>query len=357
MKLFNRINAFLFTALMGLLIASIFGLPPFITIAVLTAVSLFIVAPKGVALMAIQREIWERDIVANLFKNNEFAKRAFNADIYVLEGRVVHIPVAGTPSAVNKNVTNFPVQAVKRTDADIIYSIDTYYTVPRHIERIETYELAYDKRQSVLGEDQSALIQASMDGMLFRWAPGAANVIETAGAAGAPTVFGATGTRNTFTKVVFSTIKLKMDRANIPFAGRVALLTADHHQQLLDSFSDIEKTNFHNLADATNGIIGRYLGIDIMMRSSVQRYRKVATVWTPVDEQDPAFTASDKTGDSAASLFYYDQAVERALGTVQMFDGANRPEYYGDIFSFILRMGGRIRRNEGVYAIVEAIAS
>lgn len=355
MKLFKSINALLFSVLLALLVSLVFGFNPIICVSASVVISAFIPSPKGVAMMAIQREIWERDIVGNLFKNNEFAKRAFNADIYVLEGKVVHIPVAGVPSTINKNVTVFPVAAVKRTDADIIYSIDTYYSTPRHIERIEQYELAYDKRQSVLGEDQAAIIQAAMNGLLYRWAPPAANVVLTLGAATAATIAGATGNRKLFTKAAFSTIKLSMDRVDIPFAGRVALLTADHYQQLLDSFSDVEKTNFHQLADATNGIIGRYLGIDIMMRSSVNRYRKVAGVWTPVDEQDPAFPASDQTGDSAASLFYYDQATERALGTVQMFDGVNRPEYYGDIYSFILRMGGRIRRAAGVFAVVEDI--
>ena len=39
----------------------------------------------------IQVEIWERDIVGNLFKNNDFLLQAYNADQYVLQGKVVHI--------------------------------------------------------------------------------------------------------------------------------------------------------------------------------------------------------------------------------------------------------------------------
>lgn len=351
MKSFARITSLLFTLVLGVLIANLFGVSTPAVVAGLLILSVAIPTPKGVAMMAITREIWERDIVENLFKNNEFAKRAFNADIYVIQGKIVHIPVAGTPSAVNKNVTNFPVAAVKRTDSDITYALDTYYTTPRQIERIEQYELAYDKRASVLGEDQSFLVQAAMDGMLFRWAPAAANVVLTTGAATLASAVGATGNRLSFSKAVFSGIKLQMDRANIP-GGRVALLTADHYAQLLDSFSDVEKTNFHQLADMQNGVIGKYLGIDIMMRSTCLRYRQVTGVWTPIDEQDGAYAAN--AADSAASLFYHDMSVERALGTVQMFDSENRPEYYGDIYSFILRMGGRIRRSAGVFAVVEA---
>jgi len=351
MKFLAAINAFLFTALMGLFIASLFGASAALVVSALVLLSFVLPSPKGVAMMAVQREIWERDIVENLFKNNEFAKRAFSADIYVIEGKVVHIPVAGTPSAVNKNVTVFPVAAVKRADQDITYALDTFYTTPRHVERIEQYELAYDKRASVLGEDQAALIEAAMNGLLFRWSPGAANVVLTTGAATLASAVGATGNRLSFTKDVFNGMKLQMDRANIP-GGRVALLTADHHAQLLASFSDIERTNFNNLADMKTGIVGKYLGIDIMMRSTALRYRQVGGIWTPVDETDAAFAAN--AADSAASLFYHDMSVERALGTVQMFDGENRPEYYGDIYSFILRLGGRIRRAAGAFAVVEA---
>jgi len=352
-KVFNFLVPLLF---MGLCISALFNFSPVLSIVLLFAFA-FIPQPKGVASMAIQREIWTQDIVENLFKDNAFAKRAFNEDQYVIGGKVVHIPVAGQPSAVNKNVTNFPVNAVKRTDADITYALDTYYTVPRHVERIERYELSYDKRQSVLGEDQAAITDSAIDGMLFRWAPGAANVILTTGAATAATASGATGNRKAFGKDVFGKIKLRWDKANIKGGSRIALLTADHHQQLLDSFSDVEKTNFNNLADAKRGVVGMYLGVEIMMRSTVQRYRKVATVWTAVDEQDAAFGASDQTGDSATSLFYHDMSVSRALGTVEMFDRENDPTYYGDVYSFILRMGGRIRRAAGVYAVVEDLSA
>lgn len=351
----KKASSFLYIAAMSVIIAALFHLPFLAVCGVLTFASTVVHTDKDMALMAVTREIWESDLVGNLFKNNEFAKRAFNADAYVLAGKVVHIPVAGAPSAINKNITNFPVAAVKRTDADVTYQIDTYYSVPRHVESIEQYELAYDKRQSVLGEDQSAIIEAAMNGLLYRWA--GANTILTTGAATAATISGATGNRKLFTKTVFGTVKLAFDRISIPGAGRVALLTADHHQQLLDSFSDVEKTNFNNLADFKNGIVGRYLGFDIMMRSTCQRYRKTGGFWVPVDDQDAGFGASDQTGDSAASLFYHESAVERALGTVEMFDGKNRPEYYGDIYSFLLRMGGRIRRASGIYSVVEDAAA
>lgn len=367
MKQLKAISSLLFIALMAVLISALFSFNPMATFGVLFAVSLAVNTKEasGYSFMAIQKEIWTKDIIENLFKNNEFAELAFNADSYVLDGKVVHIPQAGSPSAINKNITAFPVAAVKRTDTDVLYPIDTYYSTPRHIERIEQYELSYDKRQSAMGEDQEALIQAAMDGLLYRWAwkapaaigTNAANVVVTTGAASADLLGGATGTRKIFNKDVIGKIKKAMDVANIPNNGRVALLTAFHYQQFIDSLSDAAQTNFYRQADLENGVIGTYLGFKFIMRSSVQRWRKVATVWTPVDEQADAFGASDQTGDSAASLIYQKDCVERAKGNVDIFDNQNRAEYYGDIFSMELRLGGRQRRAAGVYAVVEDIVS
>ena len=349
-------SGLLYTVLMSMMIVLITGWDIVPVFGFLVGFS-FIPMPKGVSLMAITREIWTKDIVDNLYKNNDFVKRAFNADMYVLQGKVVHIPVAGAPSAVNKNVTSFPVTAVKRTDTDITYAIDTFYSTPRHIEQIEKYELAYDKRQSVLGEDQAALKQTAIDSLLYNWLPLVANTILTVGADTAATVSGGTGNRKSFTKAAFADIKLKFDRANILDEGRVAVLTADHYNQFLASLSDAERVDVGRVADLKTGKVGMYLGIEIYMRSTVGRYRGADGAYVKVDEYDAGFAASDKTEDRAASLFYQEKAVERALGTVDIFENARQAEYYGDIYSMELRMGGRIRRDAGVWAVVEALAA
>jgi|ERR1035437_6100687 hypothetical protein len=351
MKILKSASALLFIAAIALLLSSAVGWNPLIVGSALVLFS-FIPKPEGVAFMAITKEIWTKDIVANLYKNNEFAKLAFNADMYVLLGKVVHIPVAGTPSQVKKNLTVFPQTAVKRTDADITYAIDTFYSLPRHIERIEQYELAYDKRQSALGEDQSQLIQTAMDNLLYRWATTAANYIFTLGNPTGFSLSGAAGTRTGFTKAAFAQVKLEMDRNNIPFTDRIALLTADHYNQLLDSLSDPERTDVGRVADLATGLIGRYLGISIYMRSQVLRYRGAdINTLALVDEyaDDYAPTADDRAG----SLIYHKDCVERALGSVEIFDNPGKAEYYGDIYSMLLRLGGRTRRPAGVYAIVE----
>jgi hypothetical protein len=349
------ISSLTFIAAFALLISSLFNLPVVATFLFSFALGCFPM-PQGSFLMAVTKEVWCKDIVDNLYKDNAFAMRAFNADIYVLLGKVVHIPVAGAPSAIKKNLTQFPQTAVKRADSEITYAIDNFYSTPAHIENIEQYELEYDKRQSVLGEDESALIQASIDNLVYLWSPSNAYAVELEGAAVPATLAGATGNRSSMTKATFSKIKLKMDKDNIPAVGRIALLTADHYNQFFDSLSDAEKTNFGKVADLEKGIVGQYLGFTIYMRSTVSRYRGAnLAACAKVDEQDAAFAAG--ATDRAASLFYHELSVERAKGEVKMFTGEDRPEYYGSIYSLSMRLGGRIRRVAGVYAAIEALAA
>jgi hypothetical protein len=355
MKAKKLINGLLFATVTSLLISAIAPEVPFLAAFITLLLLSCIPTPRGVLSMAITVEIWEQDVVENLFKDNAFAQYCFNADQYVLMGKVVHIPNAGAPGQVKKNLAVFPQTAVKRTDNDVTYAIDTFYLLPRHIEEIEKYELSYDKRQSVVGEDEAFLIQVAMDSLLYRWAPSAAQTILTDGAGVPATLSGAAGDRLKFTKQAFKDIKLKMDAAKIPATDRYALLTAFHYSQFFESLSDAETTNVGKVADLAKGYAGEYMGIKILMRSEVLRYRGADGAYAVVDELDDAYAADPD--DRAASLFWQKNCVERARGSVKMFDNPSRAEYFGDIFSMILRLGGRIRRSTGVWAVVEALAA
>ena len=109
--------------------------------------------------MAIQKEIWTNHIQENLFKDNEFLNYAFNADQYVLMGKVVHIPNSGATATIVKNRTSLPATVIQRTDIDITYSIDEFTTDPILIPNADTVELSYDKLSNVLSEYESALRQ------------------------------------------------------------------------------------------------------------------------------------------------------------------------------------------------------
>lgn len=355
MKAIKLLTSLLFMAVAAMFIVSITGWNYAATFGVILFAGAIVPNQLGYSLMAVTREKWTDDIVQNLFANNEFAKRSKDHSPFVYNGTVVHIPVAGSASGTTKNETSFPVSVTRRTDTDLYYAIDTYRTNPTHVLNIESYELEYDKRQSVLGDDEAALIHACMTGLLYNWGPAAAKVKRTSGATVDANLTGATGSRKAFHKDDFNEIKMGMDENDINDQGRTALLNARHYNELLNSFTDAERTGFNAMADIKNGIVGRYLGFDVMMRSVVLRYRGADDAEAKVDIQAGAYAASDKTGDRKASLIWQKECLTRAVGSTEMFDRLNDPTYYGDIYSFEQRLGGIIHRAAGVWAVVDAI--
>ena len=96
-----------------------------------------------------------------------------------------------------------------------------------------------------------------------------------------------------------------------------------------------------------NGIVGSLDGFNILMRSRVARYTTAAV--------KKAWSASGAATDVAAALAWHENSVCRALGEVAVFEDEKSPTWYGDIYSFLLRSGGRAMRNgvEGLIAILQ----
>ncbi len=113
-KILNLLTSVLFMCLSAVLIAPVIGVSAYSLGGVL-AVASFIPMPGGVAMMAIQKEIWITDVVENLYRRNPFMNLAKNADEYVLMGKVVHIPNAGTQSNATRNRSSLPATVQTRT--------------------------------------------------------------------------------------------------------------------------------------------------------------------------------------------------------------------------------------------------
>ena len=99
--------------------------------------------------MALNKEIWIADIVEGFFPANDFVTKSIDHSAYV-NNRTVHVPNGGLPPEIKVNPASFPIAAVKRTDSDLTYNIDTFCSVPIHIQNAEVAELSYNKRQSVM---------------------------------------------------------------------------------------------------------------------------------------------------------------------------------------------------------------
>jgi len=299
--------------------------------------------------MALNVEMWLPQIVETLFKVNPHVQYAVNEDEYVTGGSVVHIPQAGTPAEVQRNRTVLPAPIVKRADTDIVYLLDEYTTEPRLITDVEKVELSYDKRQSVIDEDNAGLMEFAGDDLIYKWAKNipAANKILSTGATSAATAPGATGTRKIITEADIRKAATLLSNQNIPREDRYMLLTSNALDQLISDNN--LKYAFQNVVDLPTGVIGKLYGFNLLERSESVIQTDGGTSGTVKLPE-----AASATTDDEAILFWQKRQVARALGTVKMFDNPNQATFYGDIISFLLRMGGRNRRsdNKGVGLIV-----
>jgi len=302
---------------------------------------------NGVMPMAVQKEIWMNSIVEGLFADNTFLSKAFNADEFVNQGRTVHIPNAGSPSNVERNRKNFPATVKHRDDVDLEFDLDEFTTDPIRIPHADNVELSYNKRESVLGQDKRKLAEEVANHFIYLWSPSSTYIKRTTGSAVTAHTPAATDNRKAF---VQADIKAAMDHfnnADIPQENRFMLVDAVMYSQLLDSLTDKDSLAFHSLANIPQGILGKLWTFNIMMRSKAGRYTSAlnAKAWT---------SAGASTDHGAAIAWHYD-SVCRALGEVNMFEKEDDPTYYGDIYSFLVRAGGRPMRNDvaGLLAIVQ----
>lgn len=286
--------------------------------------------------MAIQREIWLAAIIEGLFASNSFMSKAFNADDFVNQGKTVHIPQAGKPSGVVKNRAEVPAKVNQRVDTDLDFVLDEYTTDPIHIPHADTVELSYDKRESVLRQDKLALMDSVARSFIEAWTPSANVYVATGVAAGgAPTLC---------KEDVLRLMEL-FNAQDVPQEGRYLLVDARMHAQLLKSLTESESMAFLACADAEQGILGKLFSFNVMMRSTV-----VSEGRPIVDADGNPLLGEDGSPVVAISgaLAWHEQSVCRALGEVKVFDKENDPTYYGDIYSFLVRAGGRKMRKDEV---------
>lgn len=309
--------------------------------------------PNTLAFMGLQVELWHKDIVENIFKDNQFLNYAFNADDYVLQGKVVHIPQAGTPPAVKINRSQLPAQVTVRDDSDVTYTLDEITTDPVLIKDADQYELSYNKRQSVLMNSHEANKEAAAELMLHKWASGipATSLLQTTGSSVTPHLDNATGSRKAITlKDIIAAQKL-MNKQGISKMDRYILLDADMMSQLREEMTSNQDKDFSSYQDVPNGIIGRLYGFNFLERESTVAYAGGSTPTLL------ALGAVTTTTSSSAAIFWQKNSVERAMGEVKLFENIQDATMYGDVYSTLVRMGGRVRRGDGkgVGAIVQAI--
>ena len=131
-----------------------------------------------------------------------------------------------------------------------------------------------------------------------------------------------------------------------------ALLTPDAIAQMFPAESPTTATYMQAASETERraGIIYKVQGWSIMERSTVYILGE--------DKEFKAFGAVNDETDSEGCLFWNKNMLEKAIGTTEAFERIGDPTYYGDIYSFLVRCGGRARRkeHEGVGILMQAMS-
>lgn len=303
--------------------------------------------------MALQKEIWINDIQENLYANNLFLGQVGLDHSAFVNFKTVHIPQAGARPSVTANRSTLPATIAARTDAEITYSMSEYTTDPLLLPNIDTLQLSYDKRMSLLSNSIATLSDTISNKTLYAWSPLLANSIRTSGTAVATALApSATGTRNSFTLADLRAAVRILDKSNFnPNEERFLILPADMYWQLM---GDPGISQYLQLGQDTqiNGKLPMLLGCRIVVRSSVNVYDTAGVIKATADTGIPSAPAAT---DNYAALLISKSAASRALGDIKVFAQMDRPDYYGSIFSALVMHGAtKIRTNgEGIVGIIQ----
>ncbi len=315
---------------------------------------------SGVAKMAVTPEIWTEYIIGNLFKDNEFLLKSVDESQYVIGVGVVHIPQAGSVSGVKRNRTTLPATITRRKDIDVTYVLDEFTTDPRFIPNIDKAELSFNKMDSCMSEDMMYLKQFVAEAMLYNWRP--TYFIKTSGSATTATL--GTGNRNAITLADMVKAKEVFNKWMIPKDQRFVIMSTDMKAQLVKELlltstrdfaavydpisGDIKKLETFEIIERGNALVASNSTVTAVTGKPYFNWTSTDLTYTPENMVDiEAGTTSIATTASEYALFWHASAVARAVGDTLMFDDQGNPQYYGDIYSFLQRAGGRARRADG----------
>lgn len=360
------LNQFLFPFLMFFIFVGIVMSPvadkitihPLIVFLVIVAAAILFTLfskskPDNIARKGVEVEIWAQYIIERLWKDNSFLQRAFSDDDKVLAGKVVHIPQPGARPTVVKNRNTYPASTIIRTDTDVTYTLDEYSTNPTHIPNAQKIEPSYDMIDSVYGDHAGQISEDVAGSAIVTWLTGLpqTNIIRTSGALTSEILPGATGQRKVMVHKDIKKVQKKFNQWNVPNTDRTILLSANMTDELVESLSDSQYRDFSQYVDAKEGIVGRLYSFDIISRSEVA----VSTETGGNCAINP-YGAAIAAGNHDVAFAWQKNAVARALGEVKFFEKLDDPQFYGDVYSALLRFGGRRRRADdlGVCAVIQS---
>jgi hypothetical protein len=305
----SLVVALLFAGVMSGVVSGVTGWSQPVVFGVMAVASVMapVLLPADTLRMALIPEVWLDTIVGNLWPDNSFITKSVDHSAFA-DKYSVHVPNAGAPPGVTMDRTSYPATIGTRTDIDLSYLLHQFQVDPVRIPNAEEVQLSYDKRESVIGQSRMKLQNEVHGYILGQWITDAPAITPEANI-----------------KASIKAAKEQFDSDDVPLAGRCAMLDATQYNALLDSLTDAQVNGFLAGADPVAGLIGKWMGFDFYMRSTLDGTRN--------------------------GFFWHTTAVSRAISQPTLFDNQKRAEWYSDIVSLEIFAGGKFFRNDAKGAL------
>ena len=347
--LFSLITSMLFGQAISLASAQV-GIPvnPFaasaavmVGKAVLTLSDLPVMVSVG-----INKEIWLSEIAENFYPAGTWMTRSRDFSPFVENDRINWAAIGTSPTVyVNRDTVANPVPIVPRSDSHRFVDLDVFDSENTPVTNVEQYELAYDKRQTILTDHKGQIWKTLQQYAAHAWAPASNSttgpVIGTTGAT-------ADGHKR-FSALDIAALKKRFDDLDFPEIGRVLLLNTDH---LLDlQVQDLEL--YKALINLRTGQALPFAGFDIYTNGSIMPVYNKSTL----AKKAIGAAAAPSTDSPSTSVAWVESQVFRADGSWDLFLKERDPELRADFMGFQKRFkAATINNNRATGAIVKVAA-
>lgn len=297
--------------------------------------------------MALQKELWHPVISENLFKGLESIKIVATDDSTYRENKTIHLPSAGAAATVTAGNSTYPVAVAERTDQEVTYSLTNYEFGPLRLGWADALQLSYDKMASLINDMMGGISNRVARDIMISWYHyTAGQFVMTSGSVVTKHAPGtSSGTAKALTGYDLRRAASIMDKQLIPADGRYLIADSIMFWQLMDDLA--YNADRIEVVDGLPTAPGNPYGFTVVQMPHV--------VYTDSQFAARAFGNAGASTDLGVALAVQKSAVSFASTDVETFDGAGRPEYFGDIISGTAWAGGSYRRFDkyGVVPIIQ----
>ena len=287
--------------------------------------------------MALNKEIWENQIMENFYPERSFLTRVKDFTAHVNANKL-HIPSAGIDPKVLVNNNTYPIDVVGREDEDCEISLEKFETENTLVRRPEAIEYSYEKLESVISQHRNTLQTYTARKAVHAFAP-IQDSVDT------PLIYTSgeefQGRRRLCANDIL-TLKERFDDALIPLENRWIVLSPKHVSDLLRE--DLKL--FKDITDLKNGEPFKFAGFGFYSFPYMPTYR---------DGNKVAYGAEHQAGDKFASVAFYGGEVMKADGDLHAYLLEDDPRERGTIVGFDKRFIAMPIRNKGIGAIISEL--